>query len=505
MRVIRVCVLVAALLLGFGGAQDARAAWNEARTRHFRIYSDGPAGELKLFAEKLEKFDYLLRKVTNTSADQPGASVVVFMLPNNAAVEKLVGRPNVAGYYNASQRNGYAVVSRERKDSQFDMGTEEILFHEYAHHFMLHYFPAAYPAWYIEGFAEFYSVIKFTRNQDIDFGYPPLSRAYGLVMMRPMPVAQLFSGDTRQMNAVDIDRYYGTAWLLTHLFRYNPARRAEFELYLGDTVNGKAKDPDSYFSGGLDGLDRDLRSYLRRKLTASRLTPQEMPQITVQLSRVEDGQSALMMLEMQRHKGIEKSGAGAFAQDVRAVAAKYPQSAFAQAFLAETERLAGFDDAALAAADRAIALDPKAAHAYATKADILLEKARRSDDAAAWKLALSAIVQGNRADTEDAVPLVQFYRYHSMKGGKMPQVGYDGLTKAFSLVPQNDEYRFMLAASFASRKEYGRAARLLVPIAFSPHESPGRDSAVKLREVLLKAEASGDTVDVAAFPVDPEE
>ena len=39
-----------------------------------------------------------------------------------------------------------------------------VLFHEYAHHFMLQYAPAAYPAWYVEGFAEVVSTASFERK-----------------------------------------------------------------------------------------------------------------------------------------------------------------------------------------------------------------------------------------------------------------------------------------------------------------------------------------------------
>ncbi|MGK2909325.1 MAG: tetratricopeptide repeat protein [Sphingobium sp.] len=492
-------LLVSVASVGIAGAAQA-STWYQARTRHFIVYSDGPQKQLTDFAEKLEKFDFLLRTMTGTPDADPGVPVVVYTLPSAQAVAAMAGRKNIAGYYEGARRFGYAVVGRERKDGRFDMGAEDILFHEYAHHFMLHYFPAAYPAWYVEGFAEFYSVIKFTPKQEIEFGNAPLYRAYSLITMQPMPLKQLFAGITEKTSAADMDRFYGTAWLLTHFFRYNPLRRAEFDKYLTDTVRGTAKEADSYFAGGLAGIDKELRAYLRNKIPATRLTPKEIPQVSVQLSPVEAGHAALMMQDIRGlHYGIEgmtEEQRKAFSADVRTIAARFPQSAYAQAFLAETERLVGAPDAALTAADKAIALDAQSSQAYATKADILLEKAYKSDDAATWKAALGAIVKANRANTEDAVPLAQFYRYYHMRGSKMPPIAYDGLYKALSLVPQYDEYRFMVAASLGNQKKYAEAARLLDPIAFSPHPTPGRESALKMRKELLDAEAKGGVEEI---------
>ena len=112
---------------------------------------------------------------------------------------------------------------------------------------------------------------------------------------------------------------------------------------------------------------------------------------------------------------------------------------------------------------------------------MLLERANDSDKADDWKAALTAIVRANRADTEDPVPLALFYRYHAMRGGKMPDLGYDGLYKAFSLLPQNPGYRFNFAQAMAFRGDYASASILLDPIAYSPHESGMRENALRMK------------------------
>ncbi|HEX7742632.1 MAG TPA: hypothetical protein VF442_09405, partial [Sphingobium sp.] len=92
------------------------------------------------------------------------------------------------------------------------------------------------------------------------------------------------------------------------------------------------------------------------------------------------------------------------------------------------------------------------------------------------------------------VPLQLFYRYNAMKGGPMPEVGYDGLYKAFSILPQHSEYRVDLAQALAGKGEYEKASRLLNPLIYSPHGSEERDAMVKLKaeyDAKAKTKAAG--------------
>jgi tetratricopeptide (TPR) repeat protein len=478
--------MLAGLILAMAMPGVAHAAWYQARTQHFTVYSEGNDEKLRGFAERLEKFDYLLRRLTGVTDPEAGAPVKVYLLSSEDKVKKLARNSNIAGFYTTSDRNAFAVLSREAKDGKFDFGAEEVLFHEYAHHFMLHHFPAAYPAWYIEGFAEFFSVVKFPKDGSIEFGHVPLARVPGLVLASPYPVKNLFARDTDGLSLRDGDRYYGTAWLLTHYYQYNKTgRREEMQRYLDAVAKGVPDlQPDSYFAGGLDGLEKDLKAYMRHRLSASKFTSSEVKIGAIDMQPTDPAQGALIEDELRLIDRPRTEDLPGIVTAIRATAAKFPDSAYARAVLAEAEWAAEQKDAALADADRAIAIDPKSARAQAIRAEVLLEKAHDSDKAEDWKAALSAIVRANRADTEDPVPLALFYRYHAMRGGKMPDLGYDGLYKAFTLLPQNPTYRMNLAHALAVRGDYARASALLDPIAYSPHGSEMRDAALRLKGEL---------------------
>lgn len=480
-------VLAGALALVPGTAQ---AAWLQAKSQHFTIYSESSAAKLHEFAEKLEKFDSLLRRVSDITDPDAGSPVNVYLLSNDGKVKALARNPNIGGFYTTSDRFAYAVLARGSKMSEFEFGAEDILFHEYTHHFMLHHFPAAYPAWYVEGFAEFFSVVKFPKDGSIQFGLIPMARAPTLVQDSPYPLKDLFARDTEGLGLRDGDRYYGTAWLLTHYFQYKADRRAEISHYLKDLIAGVSDMKlDSYFAGGVDGLEKDLKAYMRRPLYASRLDPKAVTIGAITVSPVEPARGALIEDELRLMNHPRTDELPQIESSIRATAAKFPSSAHALALLAEAEWKAEDKDAALADADRAIALDPGLSRAYSTRARVLLERAHDDDREEDWKAARSAIVKANRADTEDPVPLQLFYRYHAMKGGPMPEIGYDGLAKAYMLLPQSPEYRMAYVQALAVQGHYAQASRLLDPLAYSPHSSEMRDSAMELKK-RLDAEAA---------------
>jgi hypothetical protein len=461
---------------------SAHAAWLQAKSKHFIIYSEGSEGKLRDFAQKLEKFDFLLRHIARIDDTVAGSPVRVYLLNSDLQIMQLARNRNVRGFYNTSDRFAYAVLPRDGKADEFDLGAQEILFHEYSHHFMLHHFPAAYPAWYIEGFAEFFSAIKFPKDGAIEFGNIPMYRAPGLVYASPYPLKLLLARTTGKLGAMEGDRYYGTAWLLTHYFQYRPDRRAEISRYLMDIAKGVPDMKlDSYFAGGIDGLEKDLRAYMRKPLAASRLAPQSRTIAEITISPVDPAQGALIDDELRLMRKAKPEELTDILSSVRQTAAKYPGSAYALAVLAEAEAAAEQKDAALADADRAIAIDPALSRAYSTRARLLLNTANESGKGEDWGAARTAIVKANRADTEDPVPLHLYYRYNVLKGGPVPEVAIDGLYKAFQLLPQHDDYRVALSHALAGQGKYAAASRLLNPLAYSPHASESRDAALQLK------------------------
>src|SRR3569623_2819863 len=100
---------------------------------------------------------------------RPGSPIrtKVYMMPDSAAVQATMpfgGSPGVAGYFDGDMRGPYAVMTRSATGESFGLAAQTVLFHELSHQFMFRFFPAAYPTWYVEGFADFYGTMTIDRN-----------------------------------------------------------------------------------------------------------------------------------------------------------------------------------------------------------------------------------------------------------------------------------------------------------------------------------------------------
>jgi hypothetical protein len=98
----------------------------------------------------------------------------------------------------------------------------------------------------------------------------------------------------------------------------------------------------------------------------------------------------------------------------RKVGARYANDAAVLTALAEAECGAGYDDAAIAAAEAAIALDPKQ---VIQKGRALASKIESGTlPKAAWSDMRAELIQANAVENDHPVPLIEFYRTYLKEG-----------------------------------------------------------------------------------------
>jgi len=487
MKFWKAATLACAAVLALAG--QAKADWFEARSGHFLVYSEGKEEAVRDFATRLERFDAGMRKLRGLEERQGDASnpVIVYVVSDLGAVQKLcgIGRPGsfcqgVAGFY--QPRAGGAVIFTPRRSgegSKLDLNSQIVLFHEYAHHFMFGNYAAAFPAWFVEGFAEFHSTAEIGKDGSIDFGRPAFHRYRSLLAGQMPPLVKLIGATPESLGNEGREALYARGWLLTHYLTFSGNRTGQLGAYIKALNQGKPPaDAAASAFGNLILLDRELDKYLRqRKLSYWAMKPQGVP--AVALRRLTPGEAALMPVRIRSDRGVDEKAAKQVVADARRLAAGFPNDPGAQIALAEAEYDVGNDDSAEAAADRALAADPKNREAllYKGRARVRRAQKAKSEDAAVWKEARSWFVKANRAEPDAAEPLILFYESFHSQGIRPTANAITGLERAYQLAPQDPSLRFAMAREFITADRLEEARVALAPLAYDPHAAADNEAA----------------------------
>ncbi|MEZ0243327.1 MAG: hypothetical protein ACAH11_08135 [Sphingomonas sp.] len=468
---IRKLLLLLALLMLPG---VAHAEWYEASSAHFVVYGNDRPERLKKFADDLERFDQAMRALRRMPNEPVGKAnrVIVYMLPTVAAVAKLHGDKLVGGFY-IPRAGGSTAFVPKRGDGPNDDMVQIILFHEYTHHLMFSvYAHAAFPAWVVEGWAEFHSTAQIKKDGGVMFGYAPANRAFGLLSGNPLPLERILSADTSNLNPEQTDALYGRGWALTHYLTFEPSRKGQLTQYLAEINAGKSAAEAAKVFGDLRVLHRELERFLN----ASRISGYPIPasaitvgEITVR--KLTDGEAATMDVRIRSKRGVDETTAPAVYAAAKKAAAPFPNDPGAQIVLAEAAYDAGDYAECEAAADRAIAVNANAADAFVYKAMARMAVADKKDDDTreTWRGIRAIIAAANKIDPDDPEPLILYFRSYGEARQAPTQIAKDGLYRAFELAPYDSGLRLNVAQMLIYDGKPAEARILLMPLAFNPH------------------------------------
>ncbi|MCZ4341056.1 hypothetical protein O4H52_05550 [Sphingomonadaceae bacterium G21617-S1] len=507
MRFDRLAVAMAMLCLG----APLQAAWLEVRTPHFRIYSEGTPDTARRFATNLERFDRSIRTIF-AFADRPGDDpnpLTVFMVDSIDQVSSLcrggakVARGEsdpcryVAGFYDGRAAGSVAFVPRTAADNP--TGARTILFHEYAHHLMLANSPAAYPAWYVEGFAELISNVKLDKPGEVGIGLPAEDRFWSLTQERRIPVRELLTAKPADLSSADGVTFYGRAWLLTHYLTFSPTRTRQLTNYLGAINQGKSsEEAASVAFGDLDTLNKEVEAYLSRGRFSYRpVQVADVPAAAIRIRRLERGEAALMPVRLRSQRAVDEESAPLVVAQARQLAAPWPNDPGAQLILAEAEFDAGYDDETEAAADRVLAVRPDSRDAMIFKALAIMHRASQGHhfDDAIWRAARGWLLKANKIEPDAAWPLFLFYQSFLDQGKTPTANAVSALEQASGLAPQDGHLRMMLVNQYLRDRKLAYARAALAPLAYDPHAS-GDNPARRLLDRLDKDGLAGASRDM---------
>ncbi|MGE5562883.1 MAG: tetratricopeptide repeat protein [Bacillota bacterium] len=492
-------------------AAAAEPAWEAAETQHFIIYSKSPPERVQQLATEVESYDKLMRMATGIREDVQPVKVRIYEVDGLEDIQKALGldyTSTIAGFYSSNSLGPFLVTPRKmeaRVDPDFT--ADLVLHHEYAHHFMLQYFPAAYPGWYTEGFAELIGSSKIMPDGRIGYGMPAKQRGHDIALGW-VPLQELL---TREKPS-GVDRY-AQGWALTHFFTFDKTRSKQFRAYLAALNAGQSLSDAAKLFGDLNALDREARAYVTSGSFEYRPVKVDIAKPVIQRVRpLGPGEAALIPqvvayddndLNDIKSKGArdhELARRERNLEQTRAVVQRFPNDPFALYFLAEIEYSLGNYAQSEAAADRLLALQPDNVHGLARKAMAMAVQSRNlpaAQKSAKLEQARALAARANHIDTQDPLPLLAYYESFHEAGEKAPEIAVEGLMQVVSTDPRDNRPRELLVDELASKHKWADAIAWLAPLANDPHDSPARDSA-RSKMAWLRSQLAGQPASAQA-------
>ena len=478
----------AALLLS---AQAAQAEWRRAETANFLVHGEGSEGDLRRHAERLERFDALLRRQLNVPPMDGARKLPVYLVYTNKELRQV--NPNlaegVAGFYSASETDVYAVLNRRSGD--------DILFHEYAHHFMFQNFPGGYPGWFTEGFAEFFMTASVDNADKVTVGYFNPGRLRTLNEVDWIPVEQLLTSRPRDLeNRRARSAFYAQSWLLTHYMFMDAGRRRGLDAYLAAVARGTppVEALRTHLGHTPDSLEAALKAYLRGTMNYAEIRMAE----TGSAMRFQTlPASADRMLLDSLNIRYPKSDAEALAllQKVRTDAARHPADRLALVTLGRAELNWGDAAAGEAALAQALVVAPEDSEALQLLAGARIKAGDDAPDMRAQRYveAQAYLARALQADPTDYRIYLALARIRRIADSYPNDNDLQTWRLAVAYAPQVMSARAQAADALLQVDRRAEAAAMLTPMANNPH---GGENVERARALLDQIRA--ETGEVAS-------
>ena len=460
-------------------AAPAAAAWQQATSKHFIIYGDMPAEEMKEYAEKLEKFDAAARLIRsmNDPVVGDGNRVQVLVVSSMLDVNRLYGQADagVGGYYMGLVSGPIIVTPQKirRLNTRTDrIDPDVVFFHEYTHHLQLQSTNKPMPMWLSEGFAEFLGNPVFGEDGSVGIGAPNVTRAEQLLQSRWAPLGDLLEGNAITLSYAGFSgQNYAQGWLLNHFLVFEPSRRGQVEKYVRGIESGQnALVAAKAAFGDIGQLEGQLRNYVRQKslpymkIDSSKLT---IPPVTV--TQLPAGAQEVMPLRIQSKTGYRSVSIDSVLNKVRDIANRHPNDVLVLRTLAEVEFDAKNWNESIAAADAALKIDPKSTEAHLYKGRGYLAQAKKQNDPKLFEEARKQFLAANRLDPEDPEALYLFYRTYRAASVTAPKDAVEALRYATILAPRDYYPAIQLVTEQLRQNNLKAAADALKPLAYLPH------------------------------------
>lgn len=459
------------LALGTAVATPAAADWRRAESPRFIIYSDGDVGVLRDYAQKLETFDRLLRALHGLPLSEiPDRKLPIYLVGSQRDIQqvRLGSGSTIQGFYTPRDEDIFAIAVRTRKQ-------DEVLLHEYVHHFMLQNFSAAYPGWLVEGYAEYFMTTDLG-SPHISVGRPDPDRVAWLATENWLPLADVLTKRSGEFHRTE-DRvlYYSQAWLITHYFMSDPDRQKKLWAYIDAVGAGQDSVAALEAATGMtaSAFERAVRNYFQGQTRITNYRANLFPEVPVTVTELGAAEDDLMLLSRRLIVGAPEEERAATAEAVRRAAARHGQDPFARLTVAHAELHFGDAARGVTLLEELLADHPEHVEALQYLASAKLSAARDDGDDGALREAQTLLARAYALDPG------QYRTYLLLARAREGAPGYPNENDlqiwqlAYSLAPQLAEVRVGAARALLLRQRFDEAIAILGPVANDPHGGQG--------------------------------
>jgi len=459
----------------------ALAEWVRAESPRFVVYGAGDERYVRGYAEKLEAFEQVLRAYHGMAPEAaPPRKFEVYLVSGLGQLRRVKpdADESTGGFYSAGVEKVFAVVRR-------DFGDDQILFHEYTHHFMSQHFPYGYPAWVVEGYAEYFGGTRVD-DQFIDVGAGEAGRTYVLTNLRHLALSDLLTRRPGELKGDQVKAYYAQAWLLTHYMLSDPARKQQMDAYLRAVGAGEnpARAMAQATGMDLDMLGRKLKAY--DKLTYTRV-PRSAAGAEIRVSHLPPSADDLLLESIRPHETVPPAEQPAFLEKIRTLASKHHGDPLAYLTAAKAEISFGDRPGGEAILRFLLKANPDNAEALELLGMSRLASGDEASDPVAQKTfyreARPYLIKAGQKDPTRYQTLFAYVRSRSLEDGYPNDNDLNALLAARALAPQVSEITLRAAEALDRRKRPAEAVAILTPVANDPHQA---DAAAAARAVLAR-------------------
>lgn len=466
----------------------AYAKWNEVSTDHFVIYAEHKEKKIIEFGKRLERYHSAMNWLFSRTDVLPGPSnrLTIYVVRTQRQVRDFSNSTNkdLAGFYIARAGGSIAVISSIRKGTKGVSQSEQILLHEYAHHFLTSSSSSHYPHWVTEGSAEFFSSAKFEADGAIGLGYPAYHRKSELKSFKKIPIHTLLDTESYLKSRSNRgDSFYGQSWLLFHMLQFSKERQGQFSAYFQALDEGKSEiDAAESAFGDLTKLDEELDAYRKQKIMSYVPIPaNELTIGSVAVRSLTEGEAKAMHFRIRLKRGADKKQLAELLPKVRKLSQMYPDDLGVLAIAAEAEFYDNNADKAIALADRIIAHDASNVYAQTLKGLAMTQiEIDQNGSNTGWENVRKQINVAIQLDNKNPVPHFNYFQSYMHQKIMPPKNAISALEWALLLAPFDNNLRLNVANHYINTQQYSAAIYTLKPLTAAAHKPELRKLALEM-------------------------